>query len=243
MNRKKHFSRHAFSLIELLIAMAILVLMMSFLLQFTNSARRIYTASSRHAATFEAGNLLFQYLDRDLKNLVFRDRESNPDREIPIYYKEDGDDRYLAFVTTTRCLHNASNDFKDIGAYLVVYRFKEDSKTLERFVLDKKISLNSTTWDPYWFLGVDLTQSTADTQFLNCCKALMEQSDCGDVLVSNVTALDFSFLPNESEGFRDTSIQAVRFSLSVKADPNGDDDEDNRRVFSKLVFLPYPQSI
>ena len=252
MNRHHRLSRRFFSLVELLIAMAILVLMMSFLLQFTNSARRIYAASNRYATTFEAGNILFQYLDRDLKNMTFRDRESNPDQEIPIYYKKSSDDCYLAFVTSTRCLHRSSNDFAGVGAYLVVYRFKKDTGkdtgTVERYVLDKTVTSGGDTRKPYWFIGIDLKQDVSpsiDDQFKSFCKDLMNTKEdvWGDVLARDVHDLDFTFLPDDDEGFRDPAIRAVRFSLSLKANPNGDDDEANRRVFSKLVFLPFPRNI
>lgn len=243
MKKTNKISRY-FSLVELLIAMAILVIMMGFLFQFTIGAQRVFSASTSDSGAFEDTNLAFKLLDQDLKRMVFHSRSSYPGREIPMYFYEGQDAnakeiKYLAFVTSTRCLNNDNNnDYRHVNSYLVIYRYKEATGTLERYVMDTTVDSRN----PYWFLGFDLTQSGAGTQFRGWCEALMNDSNCGDVLVTNIHDLDFGLLPSANvNGFMTNRVRAMRLSMTINLERKHDETTANRRAFSKLIILPFNQ--
>ena len=88
--------KHAFTLVELMVAMAILVIMMGFLFQFVIGAQRIWHSSSGEAALFEQAQLVFEYMGKDFKNI----RSQSPlNEDIYFFYSLSGNDRDLGFIS------------------------------------------------------------------------------------------------------------------------------------------------
>lgn len=70
---KKHHLHY--TLIEVLVAVAVLALMMSFLFQFTAGAQRIWSASNANTGITANADVLFALLDEDLMQMLVDDEE------------------------------------------------------------------------------------------------------------------------------------------------------------------------
>ena len=74
----KHF-RNNFTLLEILVAVAVLVIMMSFLFQFVVSAQRVWAAASARTYLADQANAVFQLMGEDLGQIVTVKEEDDPD--------------------------------------------------------------------------------------------------------------------------------------------------------------------
>ena len=113
--------KHTFhyTLIEVLVAVAVLALMMSFLFQFTGSAQRIWRASSASMDIASSSDTVFALLDEDLSQMVV-------DADAGLKYENAGG----AFTFYT--VSNAA-----AGALVkVCYKYNSTDKTLFRFQED-----------------------------------------------------------------------------------------------------------
>ena len=116
-----------FTLVELMVAMAVLVIMMSFLFQFVIGAQRVWSSSSGSAALFEQAELVFDFIGSDFQNIISKNAL---DENIPFYYKDTTTSATLGFV----CDNAGSPD-------AVVYYFRKTEGTtpvykLHRLVID-----------------------------------------------------------------------------------------------------------
>ncbi len=79
----KTMKTHRFTLVELLVSMAVLVVMVGFMFEFVSGAQRIWTSSSGSTSLFEQSELIFNYVGTDLKNAQ---SESVLGEKVPFYY-------------------------------------------------------------------------------------------------------------------------------------------------------------
>ena len=134
---------HAFTLVELMVAMAILVIMMGFLFQFVIGAQRIWHSSSGEAALFEQAQLVFEYMGKDFKNI----RSQSPlNEDIYFFYSLSENDRDLGFISEV-------NGFP----IPVTYHYDKSSEKLYRLEIDNSVS---TSFHAY------LTSNKASSDFL-----------------------------------------------------------------------------
>jgi type II secretory pathway pseudopilin PulG len=91
-----------FTLMELLCAMAVLLLLMAVLFQFLSSADRAWRGADTNARIHESAQILFDIITRDLQSAVYDDQ---PGGQIPFYVGTnagaDANTPYLAFVSAT----------------------------------------------------------------------------------------------------------------------------------------------
>jgi len=71
----RRFRKHPFTLVEMMVAMAVLVIMMSFLFQFVIGAQRIWSSSSGTADTYDQASILLTYMQKDIANIPYIRRE------------------------------------------------------------------------------------------------------------------------------------------------------------------------
>ena len=76
-NMPKRKIDRRFTLIELMVAMAILVIMMGFLFQFVISAQRLWSASSQKAGLYEQAQIILSSFESDFHNVIAFD-DSGP---------------------------------------------------------------------------------------------------------------------------------------------------------------------
>lgn len=62
--------RHNFTLLEILVAVAVLVIMMGFLFQFVISAQRVWAASTARTYMTDQANAVFQLMGEDLSQVI-----------------------------------------------------------------------------------------------------------------------------------------------------------------------------
>ena len=233
MNRPvTHKSRH-FSLIELMIAMAILVIMMGFLFQFTISAQRLWSASNNNDVLFEQAQLCFDLIEKDLKAAIVQDETSNPGRGIPYYINTaalDGTSaEQLLFMITQTDSNQAVGD-PNLGsqAYPVVY-YTDAAKNLYRRVLDSVI--NST--NPLHCYGMSAAnfttwRSSLTTDFLSeeTQYRICENIASVDLDLHSSTTIDAFHMP-----------EVVKITLVLTDPAVKDPNETSTRIFSKTIFL------
>ena len=80
----KTTQRHLFTLVELLVSMAVLVVMVGFMFEFVSGAQKIWTSSSGGTSLFEQSELVFNYIGTDLKNAQ---AESVLGEKVPFFYE------------------------------------------------------------------------------------------------------------------------------------------------------------
>ena len=86
-----------FTLVELLAAMAVLIVLMAMLFTFFSSAQRAWSLTETNSRIYESAQILFDVMGRDLQAAVFSDEEG---RRIPFYFGDEspGTGQQLAFV-------------------------------------------------------------------------------------------------------------------------------------------------
>lgn len=72
-----------FTLVELLAAMAVLVILMGFLFQFLGSAQTTWSLTDTNARIYESAHIVFEVISKDLQSAIASDMS---DAEIPFYF-------------------------------------------------------------------------------------------------------------------------------------------------------------
>ena len=90
-----------YTLTELLVAVAVLMLMMTFLMQFVIGSQRIWYASSSTTSLFDKAQVVFSILETDLKQSLFSNEKGET---IPMYLASDTD--------ASPCQETESNAFE-----------------------------------------------------------------------------------------------------------------------------------
>ena len=113
--------KHTFhyTLIEVLVAIAVLVLMMSFLFQFTGSAQRIWSASNASMDVASSSDAILALLDEDLAQMTV-------DGDAGLAYEKTAAE--FSFYTVSNTANGALIKvcYKYNSANKELYRFQED---------------------------------------------------------------------------------------------------------------------
>lgn len=169
MNRPVAHKTRRYTLVEILVAMAILVIMMGFLFQFVIGAQRIWSASARTASVFDQAQLVLELLENDLQYALVVDEKESPGGSVPLLFKRN---------TTTENLENmyvfTSTDATaatDVG-YFSVYYALDGNGVLSRYVVDKNITVTPYTFKPHFVYGFNPIENVVQatlfvTQALN----------------------------------------------------------------------------
>jgi len=221
-----------FTLIELMIAMAVLVIMMGFLFQFTISAQRLWSASNNNDVLFDQAQLCFDLLEKDFKGAIVQDGTSNPGRGIPYYPINttalDGTAATQLLFMITQADSSAVDP--DIGsqAYPVVY-YTDTAKNLYRRALDSVI----TATNPLRCYGMSAAEfstwrSSLNTDFLQetAQYRLCENISSVKLDLHSSTTIDDFHLPD-----------VVKITLVLTDPAVKDPTATNTRIFSKTIFL------
>ena len=154
--------KRAFTLVEIMVTMAILVVMMSFLFQYVIGAQRIFTSSNRQAVLFDDAQIVLGLMENDLQNMII---SNEPGREIPMFYNkgEYSSKNYhiLMMVTSGESTKlDTSKEETLVGYYLVIYCYCEEDEKLYRVAIDNKQALDETNLKPWSFFGLDFVGET-----------------------------------------------------------------------------------
>jgi hypothetical protein len=139
---------HSFTLIELLAAMAVLVVVMGVLFQFFGSAERAWSRAETNTRIYESARIALGLITRDLQSAVASSRAG---AEIPFYVwpgAGGGSGERLSFIARVETNTEAKADLCEI-----VYAWKDsgaNAKELRRARdCDRTSSGVNTDWDFY----------------------------------------------------------------------------------------------
>lgn len=138
-------SRHKlpFTLVEIMVALAVLLLMMYFLLTFVNSSRRIFTETNRQNILFNDAQAVMTILENDLNNMVC---SYEIGKTMPFFFEDEStQEKWLFFYSAQPNLTGGTAEESNAGLYPVIYHFDGDH-TLYRRLWDKTEGLH-TPWD------------------------------------------------------------------------------------------------
>ena len=167
LNKNRTAKKRAFTLVEIMVTMAILVVMMSFLFQYVIGAQRIFTSSNRQAVLFDDAQIVLGLMENDLQNMII---SNEPGREIPMFYNkgEYSSKNYhiLMMVTSGESTKlDTSKEETLVGYYLVIYCYCEEDEKLYRVAIDNKDALDITGGVKPWdFFGLDYIGSGTNSE-------------------------------------------------------------------------------
>ena len=191
---KKH---RAFTLVEIMVTMAILVVMMGFLFQFVLGAQRVWSGTTKDMEMFEQAQVIFNVMEADLKNMICEVPNENPDGGMQMYLDTEsaGDDdkgsrlNQMCFMTSyaseadeTTGIQNAKNRLtKRVGVYPVCYQlvpiFEEGKPPfrLYRYNCDRIVKNDKS---PFFAYANDNSEEGASdaSSFKNTLKAYKKNS-------------------------------------------------------------------
>jgi len=238
-----------FTLVELMVAMAILVIMMGFLFQFVNGARRIWTASASTAEAFDDAQIVLQVMENDLKHLIqhceydygartlclrYIDEDTTKYLIFPIGQDSSGNPAIIIYIYNNGKLYRKQLPIPNQDVFEIFHKKPEKNKDEYKVILKEFINDNFSITD--------------DTPFV--CD---EIDDFNVSCFPDPTTLNDDKFPDCWPYNEDThthyanyrtlytypgTFSALRISLSLSAGTfvAGQDDESTRK-FSKFVFL------
>ena len=261
LNKNRTAKKRAFTLVEIMVTMAILVVMMSFLFQYVIGAQRIFTSSNRQAVLFDDAQIILGLMENDLQNMVV---SNEPGREIPMFYHkgEYSSKNYhiLMMVTSGESTKlDNSEEATLVGYYLVIYCYCEEDEKLYRVAIDNKHALgptiNLTPWDFYGldFIG-DATTSEKQAIIAKYASGIVTKMTSDYELMDAVSA--FRIIPLNNDDFvtsgankgiakvRPNAIKieltlydAEKVSKDLPEDRQKELKKENSRLFSKVIFF------
>lgn len=239
MNRPVAHKTRRYTLVEILVAMAILVIMMSFLFQFVIGAQRIWSASTRTSSVFDKAQIVFDVIETDLKNAQFSDE---PGREMPLYENVISNDVYLGFLS------NFSSSKEDkaetvVGTFPVLYLFKDSDHLLYRCAIDDN-SFDGTAVPQWYCFGMGTSVDYFSNLINLSASPFFNKLDKFDIIADGVEDFVVQAMPAVS-GYATTRPTAVKITLTLY-DPEADKlegaavttrQDETRRVFTKIIFM------
>ena len=262
MNRLHKYTLRYYTLVEIMVAVAILVIMMGFLFQFVIGAQRIWSASTRTGSLFEKAQIVFEVMETDLKNAVI---SAEPGREIPFYRNFHNTDahgsdlyfgimsNYSSSVTPTEVSPYENRVVVDM--YPVLYLFDHTRHIFYRCAVDSCYFDSSPPPSPctpnisQWFTFgiIDATSGDYYANLINNSSSpFYIYPHLLDVMADGVETVEIQTLPTTVTGYTTQKPRVVRIVLTLY-DPEADRltgqpattrRDEPRRVFSKIIFMP-----
>ncbi|MGI6356362.1 MAG: PulJ/GspJ family protein [Lentisphaeria bacterium] len=241
MNRPVRHIRKHYTLVEIMVAVAILVIMMGFLFQFVIGAQRIWAASTRTGSLFEKAQIAFDVMETDLKNGQF---STEPGREIPFYVRKDGADVYLGLMSNFSSTAPTAPE-TIVDTYPVLYLFKKDNNLLYRCAVDDR-TFDSISVPQWYCFGMDTAVDYFDNLINAAGSPFYNKLDKFDIIANGVEDVTIQVMPAvPATGYATARPKAVKVTLKLY-DPEADNlgsaaqtirKEETTRVFTKIIFM------
>ncbi|MDQ0291066.1 PulJ/GspJ family protein [Oligosphaera ethanolica] len=251
MNRPVAHKTRRYTLVEILVAMAILVIMMSFLFQFVIGAQRIWSASESTADIFDQAQLVMELVENDLQAINFICDEDYPGHSIPMGVQLDlnGFLTNKLFFVTTDLAGSGS-----VGTYMTLYALSNNE--LSRYVFDSPIG----SYSPHSFYGFDpIAYSGQAANYVAILTSVEADTTLKNVIAKGIESIQLNFLPSNTASpipntyfFKSVpnvvkvtivayDAQAVErlisTGLAVDSDPVNNKKTETARTFTKLIFI------
>ena len=216
--KKHHFH---YTLIEVLVAVAVLALMMSFLFQFTSGAQRIWTATNANTDITSNADAIFALLDEDLTQMIV-------DADAGMSYTNSGGDFGFYAISGRRggVKAGGGDSVNEIGS-LVYVQYHYDSADSLLYRVQKSAADN------------DLYSNTDNTELKTGVTTFANTDYTADTLVAEgVTAFTVTPHPNAMDVM--PQILHVQVTLDRTAgqisELKSDTNTNFEHVFSKVYF-------
>ena len=216
MRTPRHNRRQPFTVVELVVAVAVLIIMMGILVRFVTQAQFAWNQSRTNVRMYEGARLFFDVIGRDLQSMV----TSNDSGQQINYTVDNGElpaDWFLAFVTASGIGSRTTDPAKlmEIG-----YSFAGDeiTRTMTRSGVHTNAHANvmvPSTGDGYF----------SDWDFLNASAGTW--ANAGTNAESSIVI----------SGVRSVSVEAWSDSLTIVDDAADDTTKAPIRVSVTLSFF------
>lgn len=217
--------RHGFTLVELMVVVALVAVLGGILVRFSANVQNSYNQSLRLAALAEDARAIFALLSRDLRLSITR-ADDTPGNSIRIHQPTDSQ---IWFVT-------ANESGSGEGSSLIEVAYRLNGTTLERAEIDDR----ATAWNPYG----PRTDASQQSGYQAVADRVVEFT-----LVCYDSRL-VSMMPNQSTqspamvGVTLTLLDSKSFLHWQRLTTTGERDEfvkSRARVFRKMIQIPSVQ--
>ncbi len=242
--------RHNFTLLEILVAVAVLVIMMGFLFQFVISAQRVWAASTARTDMADQANAIFQLLGEDINQVITVAENEDLDSVMGWHCAPDpnssnpGNLQRLCFFCTDR-------DESNGAIYGVMYYYLPYDEDTEKTAPGTTGKLyRRRTDDPTWAqIGAEYWLEDASTHTYSLTDFGFDAND--DNLADPDSHLDYLVAENITEfkvqtpGDTNTVVlpKFLRVTIKVKVPTElantAKGDQVMDRTFSRVFFLDH----
>jgi len=255
---KKH---RAFTLVEIMVTMAILVVMMGFLFQFVLGAQRVWSGTTKDMEMFEQAQIIFNVMEADLKNMICEVPEENPDGGMQVYLNtkaaSDDDEGYrlvkMCFMTSYTCEAEEKDDEKEnnltkrTGVYPVCYQLASIPGSdnppfrLYRYNCDRIVKKNGTGSELYPFFAYAADTTTFGDDLKEYQKGALlgdEKDELRELISEEIETLKVQVFPKKMDGNLLTKKPiSVKLTVKLRQKELNKDKTPEMRTFSKIVFV------
>ena len=207
MKRQTHYT-----LIEVLVAIAVLALMMSFIFQFTSGAQRVWRASNENMDVSSNADVIFSLLDEDLGQMQV-------DAERGLAYNINASAHSFGFYTISSRGGAAATD-PQVGSLLYVrYQFDSTNHKLHR------VQANAEDGGALY---------AADNNTEPVASVTLPDNDDDHLVADGVQGFEVTCTPNDTAKLPNLIRVKVTLDRVAKAES---DKGDAKRVFSRVFFI------
>lgn len=235
--------RRAFTLVELLAAMAIFTVMLGMVFAMLAGAQRAWSAVDRNTRIYENARILMDLITRDLQCAIASDAEG---QEIPFRLFDHAYDTNMELSTDPEVVAfvSAIDPGSSAAARVSELQYSHDTSGDYAYMFRRSItSDNHSEWDFYNFKGPDPTDPSDDIDWLDHQNFQRVVEGVESVQISCFD--DNDEMTNYSDSYAHLpTVVRVSFTLfdpSALDVPAGDRRDQlinqSRRSFNKIIFL------
>jgi len=247
-----------FTLVEIMVTMAILVVMMGFLFQFVLGAQRVWSGTTRDMEVFEQAQIIFNVMEADLKNMICEVPDENPEGGMQVYLNCDDDNRLVKMCFMTSCPSEAeekdgntevdNNLTKRTGVYPVCYQLvsipgsDKPPFRLYRYNCDRIVKKNGDTGaelNPFFAYAADSSSFGDDLKDYQKGALLGDEKDeLRELISEEIETLKVQVFPSKVEHKLLTKKPiSVKLTVTLRRKELNSQKTPEMRTFSKIVFV------
>ncbi|MFA6816924.1 MAG: prepilin-type N-terminal cleavage/methylation domain-containing protein [Lentisphaeria bacterium] len=227
------YKNKRFTLVEVMVSLAILVIMMGFLFEFVIGAQKVWSANRRMAKLFSNAQIVFKWLEQDINNAVYQSGDDYPGKEIPFlcYPSTDTYPKYL-FMVVAESPSALPNQYFTSLLYVI-----QDDTSITKLTGDKLKKLYREEWPGFSYMGKD---------FAGVSSHSVAATD-DEVLIDGIVKAKITLASEASATFPSAlKIEVTLCDYDKIVQLNNDDAQstiirqaiiDTSRTFSKIIFL------
>ena len=251
-----------FTLVEIMVTMAILVVMMSFLFQFVLGAQRIWSGTTKNMEMFEDAQVIFDVMEADLKNMICEVPDENPDGGMQVYLDKESSAnndsgnrlKKMCFMTSYQAEAKEDSDddnnlTKRVGVYPVCYQLVsipgsgEPPFRLYRYNCDRIAQEGGSKKSPFFAYAAYDSDDFESTLLSYQQVALKsdEKDELRELISEEIETLKVQVFPSDclEDGNNLMKKKPISLKLTVKLrqKEQNKDKTPEMRTFCKIVFV------